>query len=542
MMRTGASLLVACLVPVVFGVSHVNGQGQATNSTVTGAVQVTANPNPLRAHATPLLARNPKNGDLVVAEVDVRGSRECVVHISRDDGRSWARGGEIHVKPFSDCSVGAEYGPHVMPFFDRDGVLYVTTTASDPKDLAGESRQPTPEFPRTRSFIPRHVYLARSTDGGRTFDVRRVYQGPRENPHLGYNYAPVGAVDPEDPRYVYVGWAQGEWQSPTEPVKAVVSVSADAGKTFGPPFDISQKRGSEHPWLSVGRNGIVHGVYWSKGFGKPLASPNLPIPIAREDPVPIYYVSSRDHGRTWHQVEIDAGVQAYYRPPVIAADPNSDSVYVAWHSTPETHNFALTGAGADRTEIFLRVSEDGGKTWRERRTVNDDADRGANQSLPGIGVAPDGRLDIAWNDSRNSPRSAASPGRDRGLLDIYYASSSDQGRTFSSNTRVNDRAIDRSLGVWSNNVNASVAVGVASTNDAVYFAWQEPRAGGNETQSEDVYFASLHRDQSALPAEAQRFPQWVQLASGTAFGLGLGMVLLATVTRRRGARAATVAP
>jgi len=38
-------------------------------------VQVTANPKPVRAHATPLLARNPRTGELVVAEVDVRGSR-----------------------------------------------------------------------------------------------------------------------------------------------------------------------------------------------------------------------------------------------------------------------------------------------------------------------------------------------------------------------------------------------------------------------------------------------------------------------------------
>lgn len=94
---------------------------------ITAAVQVTGNPNPVRAHATPLIARNPKNGELVVAEVDVRGSRECAVHISTDDGRSWVQGGAIHVKPFTDCSIGAEYGPHVMPFFDND--VYCTSSA-----------------------------------------------------------------------------------------------------------------------------------------------------------------------------------------------------------------------------------------------------------------------------------------------------------------------------------------------------------------------------------------------------------------------------
>ena len=329
-----------------------------------------------------------------------------------------------------------------------------------------------------------------------------------------------------------MGWAQGEWKSPKKPVKADVSTSADDGDTFGPPFDISQKSGSEHPWLTVGRDGVVHAAYWSKGFGKPLASPTLPVPTARQDPVPIYHVSSRDHGRTWAQTEIDPGVQAYYRPPVIAADPGSDAVYVAWHSTTETRNFELTGRGADRTEIFLRASLDGGRTWGPRRTVNDDAGKGANHSLPGIAIAPNGRLDVAWNDSRNNPRPANSPSRERGLLDVYYASSSDQGQTFTRNERVNDRALDRALGVWSNNVNASVAVGIASTNDAVYFGWQEARAGGNETQSEDVYFASLNLDGSSLPERTESPARWPQLAAGTALGLGLGMVLLWTITRR----------
>lgn len=410
---------------------------------VTAAVQVTGNPAPVRAHATPLLARNPKNGELVIAEVDVRGSRECAVHISADEGRSWSRGGDLHVKPFTDCSVGAEYGPHVMPFFDSDGVLYVVTTANDPKDLGGQARAPSAEFPRTRSFIQRNVYLARSTDGGRSFQVSMVYEGPRENPHRGYNYAPVGAVDPESPRHVYVGWAQGEWQSPKEPSKAVVAASSDGGKSFGPPHDISQLTGSEHPWISVGRGGVVHAAHWSKGFGKPLASPNLPVPTARQDPVPIYYVSSRDRGTTWERKEVDPGVQAYYRPPVIAADPRSDAVYLVWYSTVEPMNFALTGQGADRTEIFLKASLDGGKTWSQRRTVNEDAGKGANHSLPGVSIAPNGRVDIAWSDSRNSPRPQASPGRDQGMHDIYYSSSEDNGATF---TPVRRSTTGRSIG------------------------------------------------------------------------------------------------
>jgi hypothetical protein len=509
---------------------------------VTGAVQVTANADPVRAHATPLLARNPKNGALVAADVDVRGSRQCQMNISTNDGRSWFRGGDLMVAPFTDCSIGAEYGPHVMPFFDRNGVLFVVFTANDPQDLLQETGPGTSEFPRTRSFVPRNVYLARSTDDGRSFDVRLAYEGPRGNPHLGYNYAPVGAVDPEDPRFVYIGWTQGEWQSPVEPSKAVVAASSDGGKTFGAPFDISMLSGSEHPWLAVGGDGTVHAVHWSKGFGKPLASPNLPIPIARQEPVPIYYVRSTDHGQSWSRVEIDPGVQAYYRPPVIAADPKSDAVYVVWYSTAETDNFALTREGADRTDIYLRASLDGGETWQERRTVNDDAGKGINHSLPGVSIAPNGRLDIAWNDARNSPRPAASPGRDRGLLDIYYTSSTDQGATFAPSLRINDRSIDRSLGVWSNNVNAAVAVGIASADDAVYFAWQDTRAGSNEAQSEDVYSASLHLDGLATVASQPALVRWGQLAAGVAVGLGLAMLLVVAVTARSRGRTPAHAP
>ena len=237
-------------------------------------------------------------------------------------------------------------------------------------------------------------------------------------------------------------------------------------------------------------------------------------------------------------------MQSYYRPPVVAADPNSDAVYLVWYSTVEPRNFALTGQNADRTEIFLRASLDGGKSWGERRTVNDDAGKGFNHSLPGVSIAPNGRVDVAWSDSRNSPRPQVRPGRDEGLLDIYYASSDDKGRTFSANQKINDRAIDRSLGVWSNNVNASVATGMVSTDSEVYLTWQDSRAGGNVGESEDVYFATLRRDGSAVPVadDDGSVPGWLAIGAGVAVGLGIGMFLVWAITRRTRRPQAAAAP
>ena len=156
--------LVAMLALVAL--SSPAGAQENGAAVVTAAVQVTANPNPVRAHATPLMARNPKNGELVIAEVDVRGSRECAVHISADDGRSWFPGGEVHVKPFTDCSVGAEYGPHFMPFFDRDGVLYVVTPPTIPRTLANSRGQAPPSSPgRAPSSLGTCTWPARPTAG-----------------------------------------------------------------------------------------------------------------------------------------------------------------------------------------------------------------------------------------------------------------------------------------------------------------------------------------------------------------------------------------
>lgn len=130
----------------------------------------------VRNYSSPLIARSPRTGELVTAEVDTRGTRECTVHISTDDGRSWKPGGNPMVEPFTDCSIGAEYGSYFNLFFDRDGVLYLPFAANDP----ALKTAPRPvETEDERDYIPRNVFLARSTDGGRTFTTSPSTRWPR---------------------------------------------------------------------------------------------------------------------------------------------------------------------------------------------------------------------------------------------------------------------------------------------------------------------------------------------------------------------------
>lgn len=99
--------------------------------------------------------------------------------------------------------------------------------------------------------------------------------------------------------------------------------------------------------------------------------------------------------------------------------------------------------------------------------------------------------------------------------------------------KINDRAIDRSLGVWSNNVNASVATGMASTNTAVFLTWQDARAGSNEGESGDVYFATLKRDGSVIASDDDdSVPGWLEIGAGVALGLGMGMILVWVIARQ----------
>ena len=163
----GRRRLYAAAVALIAIASVAPPVGAANEPVVTAATQVTADLNPVRAHSTPQIARNPRTGELVMVESDPRSAtRACVIHISTDRGRTWFAGGDPMEKPFTDCSFYAEYGPYATLAFGRDGTLYVAFVASEPLN-------------RIRNETPRHVFLARSADSGRTFEHDHGVQGPR---------------------------------------------------------------------------------------------------------------------------------------------------------------------------------------------------------------------------------------------------------------------------------------------------------------------------------------------------------------------------
>jgi hypothetical protein len=83
--------------------------------------------------------------------------------------------------------------------------------------------------------------------------------------------------------------------------------------------------------------------------------------------------------------------------------------------------------GTDPMDVMFSRSTDGGLTWSPAQRLNDDPS-GAWQWFGTMSVAPNGRIDVVWNDTRNSGLENVS--------ELFYVSSSDGGATWSPNQPV----------------------------------------------------------------------------------------------------------
>jgi hypothetical protein len=116
-------------------------------------------------------------------------------------------------------------------------------------------------------------------------------------------------------------------------------------------------------------------------------------------------------------------------PPTLAV-ARDGAIYVGWtgRSAPEGH----------ATDIFLSASRDGGRTFETPVRVNDDQKQVVH-GMHSLAIDGSGRIFMAWLDERNVEMEM--PG-EKGKMDehkmeanreVYLASSSDGGRTFSPN-------------------------------------------------------------------------------------------------------------
>ena len=163
------------------------------------------------------------------------------------------------------------------------------------------------------------------------------------------------------------------------------------------------------------------------------------------------------------RVNPEAGIATAWRgdqPSVVVAD--TGSVYVVWTARVEAD-------GKKGTDIYLSASNDMGQTFAGPVKVNDDKIPAAH-GMHSLGVAADGRIYVSWLDERNvhapEPSTKAEGHHMESNRELFIASSTDGGRTFSKNQKVASEACPC--------CKTSLAVAADGT---VYIGWRQVLPG-----------------------------------------------------------------
>jgi hypothetical protein len=118
-------------------------------------------------------------------------------------------------------------------------------------------------------------------------------------------------------------------------------------------------------------------------------------------------------------------------PPTLAVAPDA-TIYVGWTARVPNAKHANT--------LYLSASHDGGRSFNAPVKVNDD-ERPASHGMHSLAAAPDGRIYMAWLDERNvAPPPPPQPNSGQKHVEsnseIFFAASTDGGRTFGANQRI----------------------------------------------------------------------------------------------------------
>lgn len=522
------------LLGAVVLISAVGGpNAEAKNEgppTVDAAVQVTTTPDPVRGHSGPALAVHPKDDNVVaLAEAEARSGR-CGLHVSNNAGLTWNSATSPQPVDWPSC-IWANYGRVTDVSFAENGTLYYGLTGL-----------------KSSGTLPSLVFSARSSNVGKTFDLAMP---PGLEPNLAENNfgshgEPTVRADPNQPDKVYMAWqtnwglwnknenqlpAPGKEEERPTRSRPLLAVSEDGGKTFGEPVKFMGGAG-EHinePNIIVGNDGEVF-VFSREAKGDETPAEGKVVPGSS-----LWMATSVDGGKTFQQKPIytlpDDRVEGFswLGAPQPAIDRRTGELYVVWEDI-----------GGEVTSVQFMRSGDGGKSWSKPVQVNDvphPRHNYYNQIYPTVGVAPDGRVDVAWYDWRNDPTYTAEA--DAGQFqDVYYRYSRDGGQTWAESIKVNDRMINRQFGVFSTQ-DVNGPVGLASVADSVYVAWDDTRNGTAENEASDIYFTRVRfgSPEEVLSAGGSDSPSWLWLLPGIAAGLAVaGLVLLARSVLERGRR------
>ena len=419
-MRRGPVIVSILAFLAALGVAVLSGVGptaQGPNTAaahVAGEVPVTATDLIGRvANNSPELAADPTNARFMVMGTRRDAPFDCAMQVSGNGGAGW-----LTVRPVTKLPGGALtcYGPEVA--FDAHGVLYFLFVGLGP----GNS--------------PIGAYLTMSSDHAQHFTAPQQVLGAER-------YQVRLAIDRSFGSFgrIHLVWLQANSLTAAGgfgpgPNPIMTKHSDDGGSTFSRQVRVSDSSRTRvvAPALALGPDHAVHVLYYDLGQDtrdyQGLEGPTWTGVWS------LVMSTSTDGGAQFTRGSVidssivpDQRVMLIYTmsPAALAVDA-SDRVFVAW-----------SDARNGDWDVFLRRSTDGGRAWERPVRLNDDPlHDGRNQYMPQLSVAPSGRVDAIFYDRRSNVENRGN--------DVSYTFSTDSGRAFSTNTKINSLTFDSFIG------------------------------------------------------------------------------------------------
>jgi hypothetical protein len=278
------------------------------------------------------------------------------------------------------------------------------------------------------------VGIWKSTNGGTSWTGPVYPPAPANSVNsIGIGDKPFITVDNSGKQHngnVYVTWTN--FGSTVGGIPIVFSRSTDGGQTFSTPIPITSSTSgfvlAQGAAPAVGPNGEVYVAWFQGACGGISSIPaiylaksvnggqtfGLPVFVAPLEPL--------GFGAGYSCLSTGGSLTGNFRVnsfPRIDVNPKNGHVYIAYgsHSVPN----------ADSGDAYFTSSTDGGQTWSIPLRVNDD--RTSNdQFFPAIAVNGNGVIQVIWYDRRRDPNNL--------LIDVYSATSTNDGASFHSNQRV----------------------------------------------------------------------------------------------------------
>lgn len=135
-------------------------------------------------------------------------------------------------------------------------------------------------------------------------------------------------------------------------------------------------------------------------------------------------------------------------------------------------------SGNDPGDVMFAKSIDGGLSFGDPIRINDDLSVSNTQWFGTMSVAPNGRIDAVWLDTRDAPSAAPR------WSALYYSYSLDGGETWSDNEMLSE-SFDPHLG-WPNQEKMGDYFDMISDNTSAHLAW-----ANTLNNEQDVYYGRI---------------------------------------------------